>query len=124
MRVDTSEIQGLVASGYPGLHAMCVWWFAIDDVPAMQAWLRSMSKRWAFIGDHTDLKLHLALTYAGGVELGAPRHGWEPAFVEGLCDPRRSRILGDVGDDAPLELGVGRTRETRAARRDPVLCPR
>ena len=103
--LDLDDVQGLVVRGYGRLpHARYV---LLRVAQADEA--RALVRRWA--DDVTpaavsprDRALHLALT-AGGIEALTGRTGHDLGFAEpfctGMATPYRSRLLGDVGTNAP-----------------------
>jgi Dyp-type peroxidase family len=103
--LDLDDVQGLVVRGYGRLPHACYVLLRVADPDAARALVR----RWA--DDVTpaavsprDHARHLAMT-AGGVAAltGRPARdlGFAEPFCTGMATPYRSRLLGDVGTNAP-----------------------
>jgi Dyp-type peroxidase family len=104
--VETHRAQGLVASAYGHMPHSAYLLLGVTERSAARAWLGSI------VGDVTTAAgkqvdrpcVNLALTHAG---LGALGLGDEAlasfprALQEGMVTGHRSRILGDVGANAP-----------------------
>jgi deferrochelatase/peroxidase EfeB len=104
--VTHPDIQGLVFRGYPALPHAAYGLFRIEDRQAFQALLDRLIKAeqitTAAMGnvkaDETS-RLNLAFTAPGLETLlgeGFVAESFEPAFVEGMVQEQRSRLLGDV----------------------------
>ncbi len=102
---DLHDVQGLLARGYGGLKAACFLLLGIDEEAAGRGWLQGVADRVTASDERpTSQAANVAFTSSGLAKLGLP-----PAilalfsneFVAGMTTPHRSRILGDVGDEAP-----------------------
>jgi Dyp-type peroxidase family len=103
--VEREDIQGIVATGYGKLVAAYYLLLAIDDPRLTGSWLASETTviTTARTGPGTDA-LNVAFTHAGLRRLGLSPDalaGFSDEFVEGMCTPHRSRILGDEDDNSP-----------------------
>jgi Dyp-type peroxidase family len=102
---ELADIQGLFARGYGNLRAAAFLLLRVEDAGAARRWLAETA------GDVTDAAarpdrhaLNIAFTSAGLAHLGFPAGALEMfsnEFVAGMTTPHRSRILGDLGENAP-----------------------
>ncbi len=99
------DIQGLIVRGYAGLgHASFLLWSIEEPAPA-RALLSSWTDR--VTAGHESPRhsaMNIALTVDGVLQLterDAVPVGFSHAFTSGMTSPYRSRLLGDVGEDAP-----------------------
>ncbi|MFC6986922.1 hypothetical protein [Streptomyces cirratus] len=104
-RLELDDIQGLVARGYSALRSACFLLLTVDDPVAA----RSALGRLALMATNGSAEppesaLNLAFTSDGLRRLGLDTReleGFSHEFVSGMTDPNRSRLLGDVGENAP-----------------------
>jgi Dyp-type peroxidase family len=102
---ELADIQGLFARGYGNLRAAAFLLLGIEDAAAARRWLGEVAvgvtSAEARPAGHA---VNLAFTSAGLARLGLPGDAVEMfsnEFVTGMTTPHRSRILGDLGDNAP-----------------------
>jgi Dyp-type peroxidase family len=103
--LELADIQGLFARGYGNLRAASFLLLGIEDATAARRWLGEVA------GGVTNAEarpeahaINLALTSSGLARLGLPGDAvamFSNEFVTGMTTPHRSRILGDLGDNAP-----------------------
>jgi deferrochelatase/peroxidase EfeB len=104
--LESTEIQSLILGGLGFLrHGAALLFELGGDVAAAKAWLRAVTPSIAF-SDGRSLKQAtvLGLGPSGLSKLGLPADSvatFPPAFIDGMAAPWRSRVLGDVGDNAP-----------------------
>jgi Dyp-type peroxidase family len=103
--LDRHDVQGLVVRGYGGLPAARYLLAAIDEPAGARAWLRRLADE-VNPGNESagDEAVNVALTSAGLRALGLPaRIGtrFSREFIDGMTEPHRRRILGDVDESAP-----------------------
>lgn len=107
-KLETMEIQSLV---FGGLGFMPCGACLLYDLPHGRAQARrfmdALLPHVAF-GDGRRLRRRAVLTIGLGgtalAKLGLPdecTHGFPPAFLEGMGEDRRARLLGDTGEAAP-----------------------
>jgi Dyp-type peroxidase family len=129
---DLHDVQGLLARGYGNLTAACFVLVGFDDGAAARRWLGSVSAVLTRAHERPDRRaVNVALTSSGLRKLGldAATVGlFSNEFADGMTTAHRSRILGDVDDNAPerWDWGGPRTAEVDAvlllyARDDPAL---
>lgn len=105
MTPELADIQGLFARGYGNLRAAAFLLLGVQDAGAARRWLGEtapeVTSAEARPDDHA---LNIAFTSTGLVSLGFPRDGvdmFSNEFATGMTTPHRSRILGDLGENAP-----------------------
>jgi Dyp-type peroxidase family len=103
--LDLHDLQGLVARGYGDLKAAAFLLVAIDDAAAARRWLGEVGS--AITSAETrpaERALNVAFTSAGlerlGLDPGVLRQ-FSNEFVTGMTTPHRTRILGDLDENAP-----------------------
>jgi deferrochelatase/peroxidase EfeB len=104
--IDFRQIQGLVRFGYGRLTEASFLLVNIREAQAARAWLRTAPISNAVTCDAAPLTaLQVAFTAQGLSNLGVPRavlNGFSIEFRAGLAhEPGRSRLLGDIGANAP-----------------------
>ena len=109
--LDLHDIQGLVARGYGHLDAAAFLLLTIEDAAAGRGWLGEVS------GAVTSAEvrrpnraLQVAFTSKGLERLGLDRGTLElfsNEFVTGMTTPHRTRILGDLDENAPARWEWG-----------------
>jgi deferrochelatase/peroxidase EfeB len=110
--IVSSEVQSLLFGGLGFLpYAGLTLWKLPPSTVAARSWLRELAPlvgygdgRKVRDDDRISAVIQLALGASGLAALGLPEEGlrtFPPAFLDGMTDPRRSRILGDVGASAP-----------------------
>ncbi|WP_329191909.1 MULTISPECIES: Dyp-type peroxidase [unclassified Streptomyces] len=104
-RLELDDIQGLVARGYSALESACFLLLTVDDpVVARSALGRLALLATSGSAEPPESALNLAFTSEGMRRLGldpSELDGFSHEFVSGMTDPNRSRLLGDVGENAP-----------------------
>jgi Dyp-type peroxidase family len=122
MALKKDEIQGLAFSGYADWPATRLRLLRITEAGAARTWLSSELQRITWGSeDRAQARAashcrNLAFSYEGLRTLGLPAAalcGFETAFREGMAEPRRSQLLGDVpggrSDPARWRWGGPRT---------------
>jgi deferrochelatase/peroxidase EfeB len=103
---DFDDIQGLVFSGYRRQPEACYFFLSFEG-GAPGPWLSSLINR--FTTSERDERgegprLNVAFTARGLRALGLPAEAlatFPREFLQGMGHPERSRVLGDVGANAP-----------------------
>lgn len=105
------NVQGLFFRGYVRLDQAAYGLFRVTDAAAFQAWLHDVLGRGAITSaaekqPHEGVvsRLNIAFTAPGLKALlndGFLPESYDQAFVVGMVEPQRSRILGDVDTNAP-----------------------
>ena len=126
-KVEWDDVQRLVLSGYPKLpfSAYVFWNFVPGEVDAAREWLRRLSSRLTrATADGDKQAINLALTAHGLEHLRVSDevlNSFSLEFLEGMAPkptaeakfPRRSNVLGDVGDSSPEFWEWGGWKETQ-----------
>jgi Dyp-type peroxidase family len=103
--LDLSQIQGLIARGYPDLTAASYVLLQIEQPEAARAWLASVVDQVTpGPARPADAALNVALTASGLQALGLPSAAmamFSNEFTAGMITAHRRRILGDVDESAP-----------------------
>ncbi|MBI3160846.1 MAG: Dyp-type peroxidase [Chloroflexi bacterium] len=123
-KVEIDDIQAIVLTGYAHLNEAVYIFLHVRDGGRARAWLGSIlpevssAAAWPLGADGRPIKpstrINIAFTHAGlhAMGLSQPMLASFPAeFREGMAEPVRARLLGDVGASAPesWELGGPRT---------------
>ncbi|MEU8843311.1 Dyp-type peroxidase [Streptomyces roseus] len=103
--LELDDIQGLVARGYSALKSACFLLLTVEDPTAARPALGRLALL-ATNGsaESPESALNLAFTSGGLRRLGLDTgelDGFSKEFASGMADPHRSRLLGDVGENAP-----------------------
>jgi deferrochelatase/peroxidase EfeB len=105
--LEVNRIQSLVFGGLGFLrHGVCLGFRLSDRTPEARRWLAEVLPTVAF-GDgrkHDKGAVTLGLSAAALSKLGLPADSvrtFPQAFLDGMCAPWRSRVLGDDGVNAP-----------------------
>jgi len=102
---DLADVQGLVARGYGELTAASFLLGRIADGAAARRWLAGAAPHVTASNARPQGRaLNIAFTSSGLRRLGLPDGVLErfpSEFAGGMATPSRSRVLGDVGPDAP-----------------------
>ncbi len=120
--LETSDIQGLVLSGYAHLPYAKYVLLRIDKPDEVRTWLAEQiplvtDARPSPRGNHPAV--NVAFTHSGMRALGLPENvleGFPLPFQEGMAPAElkhRSRALGDVGQNDPADWYWGGTNNTR-----------
>jgi Dyp-type peroxidase family len=109
--LELDDIQGLVAHGYARLRAARFLLLRIDDRAAARRWLAALADDITpGSEDPRDTSVQVAFTHAGlvGLGLGVEALAMFPLeFVGGMTTAHRSRLLGDLGRNAPEHWSWG-----------------
>lgn len=105
--VDLSDVQGLPAYGYAKLVQASYLLLRVRNAEAARAWIATAPVATAEARSTApDTALQLAFTPHGLRALGVPDAilaGFSPEFLNGMAgEPSRSRRLGDVEKNAPV----------------------
>ncbi len=108
---ELADIQGLFARGYGNLRAAAFLLLGVEDAPAARRWLGETAGAVTSAEARPDgHALNVAFTGSGLLRLGLPARAvgmFSNEFVTGMTTPHRSRILGDLGDNAPEQWAWG-----------------
>ncbi len=112
--LETSDIQGIILTGYSHLPFSCYSFLQIADPAQAQAWLQEIlphvtHSNWQKSENGKAIKpksaLNIAITAAGLKQIGFPAdslHQTFPTeFQEDMIEPSRANRLGDVRINAP-----------------------
>jgi Dyp-type peroxidase family len=103
--IDFHDVQGLVARGYGNLRAAAFLLLAIEEPAAARRWLGDTSGSVTRADERpADRALQIAFTSTGLERLGldaAVLRAFSNEFATGMTTPHRTRILGDVDENAP-----------------------
>jgi Dyp-type peroxidase family len=103
--LELADIQGLLVRGYGKLRAAAFLVLEISHPARARAWLASLARSVTTASQRPDRSaLNVALTAAGLSRLGLDRAtlaGFPVEFQQGMTEPSRARVLGDVGESAP-----------------------
>jgi Dyp-type peroxidase family len=117
-KIAWQDVQGIVLSGYGKLKhsAYLLWRFQPGDLPRKKKWLSGLAARLTRSqpapSSKTQPAMNVALTASGLRQLGIDEsilnsfsfeflEGMAPAPTPGMPIPRRTNILGDLGDSSP-----------------------
>ncbi|HEX4930030.1 MAG TPA: hypothetical protein VFV62_04905, partial [Gaiellaceae bacterium] len=107
--LELGDVQGLFARGYGDLKSAAFLLLKVEDAAAARRWLREASVTSAE-DRRPEHALNLAFTSSGLERLGLPADelaAFSNEFVAGMTTPHRTRILGDVGENAPANWDWG-----------------
>src|SRR5438874_1473959 len=103
--VDRDDIQGLAIAGYGNLKAAVFVLLEVVDPTLARAWLSSNATSITSCAQKPETQaLNLAFTSAGLRKLGLKSellNQFSNEFVSGMTTPHRSRLLGDLDENAP-----------------------
>jgi Dyp-type peroxidase family len=103
--IDFHDVQGIVARGYGNLRAAAFLLLELDEPAAARRWLGDLLGSITRADERPDDRaLQVAFTSAGLERLGldaAVLRGFSNEFVTGMTTPHRTRILGDLEENAP-----------------------
>jgi Dyp-type peroxidase family len=109
--LELADIQGLFARGYGDLRAAAFLLLGIEDAVAARRWLGdtagAITSSEARPGERA---LNLAFTGPGLARVGLPAEAlamFSNELVAGMTTPHRSRILGDLDENAPARWEWG-----------------
>ena len=120
-KLESMEIQSLVFGGLGFMpHGACLLYRLPDDVDRARAFMAAIDEHVGF-GDGRKLRRRAVLTVGLGAralaKLGVPAEcvrGFPAAFLEGMSNAARSRIIGDLDDNAPDRWEWGDSRHDLA----------
>jgi Dyp-type peroxidase family len=102
---ELHDVQGLLARGYGNLAAACFVLVGMDDGAAARRWLGSVAAVLTRADERPDRRaINVAVTSSGLRRLGLDEASigmFSIEFADGMASAHRSRILGDVGENAP-----------------------
>jgi deferrochelatase/peroxidase EfeB len=120
-KLVSSEIQSLMFGGLCFMpHGVCLLATLPTDRAAARAWLRSVAKHVAFDDGRrlgAPAVVTLALGAPGLARLGLPAEALQSfpfAFLDGMTNAARARMLGDSGPSAPDHWHWGQTQPDAA----------
>jgi Dyp-type peroxidase family len=103
--LDLADIQGLVTYGYRQLPLARIVLLRARDASGTRSWLATLAGRVTnATADPTETAVNVALTATGIHRLGAPAPALamlSDPFRDGMAEPHRARMLGDVGGSDP-----------------------
>jgi len=110
--LELDDMQGLVLRGYRRLRAASFLLYTVEEPAAARAFLAELAPRLTTAATPTtaDTALNLALTASCLIRLGLPAAAVATCPLElreGMATPHRSRILGDLGANAPEQWRFG-----------------
>ncbi len=109
--VDYSDVQGLVRFGYKLMKEASYVLLRVKNVAAARSWLRTASVTSAIaVSPPPSTAMQVAFTAAGLKALGVldpVLAGFSSEFLAGMTEESRSRRLGDVESNAPLQWDWG-----------------
>src|SRR5262249_49760210 len=109
--VDYADVQGLVRFGFKRMKEASYALLRVRDPAAARAWLRAAPITSAVtIQPPPPTALQVAFTAPGLKSLGVPPSvlgGFSHEFLSGMTEESRSRRLGDVGCNAPVNWQWG-----------------
>ena len=109
MKLELGDVQGLFARGYGDLKSAAFLLLKVEDADASRRWLAATSVTGAE-ERRPDRALNLAFTSSGLERLGLPAEAlamFSNEFVSGMTTPHRTRILGDLDENAPAQWDWG-----------------
>jgi Dyp-type peroxidase family len=105
MELERNDIQGLIVSSYSHLPCAAYLLLRVQNAAAARSWLsQRVTEITTSEGKHAESSTNLAFTWAGLKNLGLKQtvlDTFSPPFQEGMSSVRRSRILGDAGENDP-----------------------
>lgn len=107
--LEVDDIQGLIRRGYSNLRSARFLLLAVADAARARAYLRDLKVTPAAQSPQ-DVAIHVCFTYPGLVALELPGSAlatFPREFKEGMSDPDRSIVLGDVADNDPARWEFG-----------------
>lgn len=109
MKLELGDVQGLFARGYGDLKSAAFLLLQVEDAAAAR---RSLGELAVTHADdrRPERALNVAFTSSGLERLGLPPNElalFSNEFVAGMTTPHRTRILGDVGENAPATWDWG-----------------
>jgi Dyp-type peroxidase family len=119
MNIEKHDIQGLLVRGYGKLPVSASVKLGIQNAVACRAYLRELYGR-ITPGDQSpdQWAIHIAFSYAGLRALELPEevlNTFSREFKEGMTNPHRQFVLGDVGYNAPTQWQWGGTTQPEVA---------
>jgi Dyp-type peroxidase family len=103
--LERDDVQGLVVRGYGSLTSACYVLIEIVDPVAARGWLGALASQLNTSASRPPATAtNIAFTHAGLGKLGLPASAaamFSLEFIDGMVEPHRSRILGDLNESAP-----------------------
>ncbi len=117
--LQTSDIQGIIVSGYGHLYFSCYLFLQIEDAVKAREWLAVLAEKtttanWNGDSDAAATKpefaVNIAFTAPGLAAVALPEESlntFPQEFREGIAERSRSRRLGDNGASSPTNWDIG-----------------
>ena len=102
--LELGDVQGLFARGYGDLKSAAFLLLKIEDAAAARRWLGETAVTITREDRRPEHALNVAFTSSGLARLGLPADAvamFSNEFVAGMTTPHRTRILGDLDENAP-----------------------
>jgi Dyp-type peroxidase family len=103
--LELDDVQGLVVRGYVRLTSACYILIEVVNPGAARTWLGALASELNTSASRPSATaINVAFTRAGLTTLGLPVAAvrmFSLEFIDGMVDPHRSRILGDLEESAP-----------------------
>ncbi|HEY8186719.1 MAG TPA: Dyp-type peroxidase [Pyrinomonadaceae bacterium] len=113
---DMNDIQGFVISGYAHLPCVSYMLLRVDDAPATRRWMAQLiNEITTSEGKELISCTNVAVTHHGLKRIGLDAEtldSFSRPFIEGMSTPHRSRILGDMAENAPENWDWGGNAES------------
>jgi Dyp-type peroxidase family len=111
MTPELADVQGLFARGYGNLRAAAFLLLGIEDAAAARRWLADTAGAITSAEARPDERaVNLVFTSSGLARLGLAAETlamFSNEFVTGMTTPHRTRILGDLDENAPTRWEWG-----------------
>ena len=117
--LQTSDMQGIIVSGYGHLYFSCYLFLETNDPEKARQWLAILAEttttaNWSGdsdgVTDKPECALNIAFTALGLSAIGLRDESlntFPQEFREGMTEESRSRRLGDNGSSAPTNWDIG-----------------
>jgi Dyp-type peroxidase family len=103
VKLELADVQGLFARGYGDLKSAAFLLLRVEDAAAARRWLGE-ARMTSAEERRPEQAVNIAFTSAGLERLGLPGEAvaqFSNEFAAGMTTPHRTRILGDVEENAP-----------------------
>jgi Dyp-type peroxidase family len=111
VELERKDIQGIVVSAYKHLRCAAFLLLRVKDAAQARAWLAQVVNEIATSETkRAALSINLAFTYTGLKNLGLGQDALDAfsfPFQEGMAEPSRARLLGDIDENDPSGWGWG-----------------
>jgi Dyp-type peroxidase family len=109
--LEQDDMQGLIVRGYEKLPEATFFLLNISDDKKAKSYLQEIVDRISTAKHKPETTaLHVAFTSSGLRNLQLPKHivdTFQREFLEGMHDPVRAQILGDINENDPMKWGWG-----------------